>query len=373
MKAPMSATKTPSPAPTQRRWIDEVEHPAAHTSARRVPAGQAIATVVLALSVAWLLNSQSVVLKGEGMDPGVTRTLLLAVAQPVNAFAHRVGLAAPRSALDAALGHQSYVASNTALENGDDSILNTPVAAPPSTGPSGTKAPAHHHLLYPQDVGGITTVQPPTVAHPLKVLVTGDSLATYPGDQLANLGGPKLKVVVKGFNGTGLTEAGSFNWQVAAQNLVRDIHPDAVIVIMGANDGWNMTHKGVTLNWATPGWQREYARRIAVVMQTFLRGGVDRVYYGGPPTSPSSNYQRIFSSINSAGAEAAAAIPGARWVDLFNGTSDHGRYSRSEVYHGKRFDGRQSDGLHWSYDGSALPASLFLHALEREYGPLSKR
>jgi len=370
----MSATQTPNQAPPQRRWIDEVEHPAAQARARRVPAGQAIATVFLALTVAWLLNSESVLRKGEGMDPGVTRTLVLAAAQPINSFAQNVGLAAPRSALDAALGHQSYVASNTALETGDDSILNTPVAAPSASSTARNK-PAHHaqSVLYPQDVGGVTKIHPPTVSHPLKVLVTGDSLSTYPGDQLANLGNDKLKVVVKPFNGTGLTTPGSFNWQVAAQNLVRDIHPDAVMLIMGANDGWDMTHDGATLDWATPSWQREYARRIAVVMQTFLSGGVDRVYYGGPPTSPAANYQRIFASINAAGAQAAAAIPGARWVDLYNGTSDHGRYSRSEVYHGQRLDARQGDGLHWSYDGSVLPASLLLQALEREYGPLAKR
>ena len=369
----MSATQTPNQAPPQRRWIDEVEHPAAHTRARAVPAGQVIATVFLVLVVAWLLNSESVLRKGEGMDPGITRTLVLAAARPVNDFAQRVGLSTPRSALDAALGHQSYVASNTALETGDDSILNTPVAAPSPSG-SSTNRPTHHQtLLYPQDVGGITAVRAPTLTHPLKVLVTGDSLSTYPGDQLANLANSKVHVVVKGFNGTGLTTPGSFNWQVAAQNLVHDVHPDVVVVIMGANDGWDMTHDGATLDWASPPWQREYARRIAVVMQTFLRGGVDRVYYGGPPTSPAANYQRIFASINAAGAQAAAAIPGARWVDLFNGTSEHGRYSRSESYHGKRIDARQGDGLHWSFDGSVLPASLFLHALEREYGPLAKQ
>ncbi len=369
-----TSTQTSDQASPERRWIDEVEHPAAHTRASRVPAGQAIATVFLALAVAWLLNSESVLRKGEGMDPGVTRTVVLALAGPVNSFAHTVGLTAPRSALDAALGHQSYVAANTALENGSDSILNTPHAVP-SASASGRSRHPHQQPppLYPQDVGGITKIHPPTTSHPLRVLVTGDSLATYPGDQLANLAGPKVHVTVKGFNGTGLTTPGSFNWQVAAQNLVSDLHPDVVMVVMGANDGWDMKHDGATLAWATPAWQREYARRIAVVMQTFLHGGVDRVYYGGPPTSPSSNYQRIFASINAAGAQAAAAIPGARWVDLFNGTSDRGRYSRSEAYHGKRIDARQSDGLHWSYDGSALPASLFLRALEREYGPLAKQ
>ena len=125
-----TSTQTSDQAPPERRWIDEVEHPAAHTRARRVPAGQAIATVFLALAVAWLLNSESVLRKGEGMDPGVTRTVVLALARPVNSFAHTVGLAAPRSALDAALGHQSYVAANTALENGSDAILDTPQAGP---------------------------------------------------------------------------------------------------------------------------------------------------------------------------------------------------------------------------------------------------
>jgi hypothetical protein len=369
----MSATKTPPKAPVERRWIDEVEHPASRGRARRSSAGQVIATVVLALAVAWLLNSAAVVRSGEGMNPGVTRNLVLAVGRPVNAFARTVGLTAPRAALDTALGHESFVGSNTALETGSNSILDTPVATP-SDSPS-----AGHHVkpvpppMYPQDVGGITKVHPPSYARPLTVLVTGDSLATYPGDQLANLAGAKVKVVVKGFNGTGLTKPGFFNWELAAQHLSKDLHPDVVIVVMGANDGWDMIRDGSTLDWATPPWQREYARRVAVVMHTFLDGGADRVYYGGPPTSPDSNYQRIFASINAAVAQAAAATPGARALDFFAATSSHGRYTPSELVNGHRIDARESDGLHWNYDGAVLPATMLLKALEREYGPLSPK
>jgi len=362
--------------PPQQRWIDEVEHPAARRGrGRRVPAGQVIGAVVIALLTAALLNSAAMVRAGEGMDDGVTRTLVLAVARPIDALASTVGLDLPRRGLDAVFGHGAWVAEGTALTDGSDDVLDLPVAPTPTASqgaaePGPTKERAEPELLYPQDVGGITKVTRPTSKDPVKVLVTGDSLATYIGVEMANQVGNRGNVSVKTFNGTGLTRPDYFNWQVAAEKLSKERHPDAVVVVMGGNDGWNMTHNGESMTWGSPEWVQEYARRVAVVSRTFLDEGADRVFWAGPPTARDGKWNGIFRDINAGVTRAVRATPGVRFVDLYEGTSKDGTFTPTLVIDGKRVNARQSDGIHFSLEGSALPASMFFDLLEREYGDL---
>jgi hypothetical protein len=312
---------------------------------------------------------------GEGMDDGVTRTMVLAVARPIDSLASTVGLDLPRRGLDAIFGHGAWVAEGTDLTDGSDDVLDLPVApsttsSPAPDGPGPTKEPNHPELLYPQDVGGITEVARPTAKDPLKVLVTGDSLATYVGVAMANAIGNRGNVAVKTYNGTGLTRPDFFNWQVAAEKLSRERHPDVVAMVMGGNDGWNMTHDGESMTWGTPEWIQEYARRVAVVSRTFLSEGADRVFWAGPPTARDGKWNGIFRDINAAVTRAVRATPGARFVDVYEGTSDDGRYTPTLMIDGKKVNARQSDGIHFSLEGSAAPAAMFFDLFEREYGAL---
>ncbi|MFZ0325444.1 MAG: hypothetical protein WAN48_15095, partial [Actinomycetes bacterium] len=272
-----------STRPPDQRWIDAVEHPAAARGrSRRVPAGQVVGAVFVALTAAAALNSTAMVRAGEGMDDGVTRNLVLGVARPLDTFATKVGLDLPRRGLDAVFGQGAWVAEGTALTDGSDDVLALPVApSAPAPGPSSSDAATKHpgsdaqpgtavKLMYPQDIGGVATIAPATAKNPVTILVTGDSLATYPGVAMANDVNNHAKVIVKSFNGTGLTRPDFFNWQVAAEKLTQERHPDAVVVVMGGNDGWNMTHAGASMTWGTPAWIQEYARRVAVVSRAFL-------------------------------------------------------------------------------------------------------
>lgn len=357
-------------------WIDEVEHPAARQGrSRPLPAGQVIGAILIAFVLAGLFTTASIVHNGEAMDDGVTRSVVLAVGRPLNSFAQSIGLTRPVAALEALVNNQALVASNTALTNGSNRILRIPHASPP---PTGNQTPPANHTpsatptpLYPQDVGGVVPVTKPTAANPLRLLVTGDSLSTYVGYQLANDVNHKVKVTLKSYDGTGLTRPDFFNWQLAAERLSSQYHPQAVVVVLGGNDGWNMTHDGKYLPWGSQGWITEYARRVAVVARTFLDHGAQRVYWAGPPTAASAKWNGIFRDLNEAVAMAVRATPGARYVNLYQGTAVNGRYTQVMTIDGKRVNTRQSDGIHFSLAGSQLPAELFLASLQREYGPLT--
>jgi len=85
-----------------------------------------------------------------------------------------------------------------------------------------------------------------------------------------------------------------------------------------------------------------------------------------PPTVRDSEFNSIFASQNKAVEQAAAAVPGARYVDIYY-TINHGRYSDTLKIDGRRVLARQADGVHFTRAGAVVPARLILRAMARDY------
>ncbi|MET0741392.1 MAG: DUF459 domain-containing protein [Candidatus Nanopelagicales bacterium] len=366
----------------EERFIDEVEHPAAHAHGRTLPAGKVLVVVVVALVTAMLLNSAAMVRAGTGMPDGLTRTLVLGVAEPVDSFAHATYLDRPREQLDALFdtestteGGQELLTGSAGILNGSDPAPQTPppsVSAPPPTEPRLTASPsAPSPTPAPPPSPSVRT---PTPEAPLRVLVTGDSLSTYIGQQMTNITADRkvAEITQQQFNGTGLTRPDFFNWQVKAEQQNVELNPEVVVMILGGNDGWNMTAPdGSRLSWGTQPWIDEYARRVAVVMQAYAAGGMRQVFWSGPPTARDNTFSGIFAQINEAVARAAQAIPGAHFVDLYAATAVSGAYSDFASIDGQNVLARQPDGVHFSYQGALQPARLLLDAMSPAYGALA--
>ena len=346
----------PAGAEPDEHFIDAVEHPAARSGqVGTFSAARAVVLVVVALVTATLLNSEGVVRAGEGMSPGVSRTLTLSAARPINSFAAALGLGAPREALAAALG-QEDLSGGDIVDDGRAAIV---VPAEPVPGRLPAAAPARE-----------ITLRTPTRSDPLRVLVTGDSLATYVGLQLTNLTGSAglVSVTMLTRNGTGLTNPSYFNWQKAARTDMAKRDPEVVLMIIGGNDGWPMdTPAGQRVQVGDDDWIAEYARRAAAVMSTF-QGDGRAVYWSGPPTARAARWDTLYRKINRADAAAADALVGAVYVDLYSGTAVDGRYSEYVQDGAKRIKARQPDGIHWSLAGSRLPARILLDQLETAVG-----
>jgi hypothetical protein len=174
------------------------------------------------------------------------------------------------------------------------------------------------------------------------------------------------------FNGTGLTRPDFFNWMVKAEQQVAELNPEAVVMVLGGSDGWNMTGPdGNRLSWGTQPWIDEYARRTAVVMHSYAAGGQRQVYWAGPPTARDNKFNGIFAQINQAIARAAQAIPGAHFVDLYSATAVNGAYADFASIDGHNLLARQPDGVHFTYEGAVQPARLLLDAMSPAYGALA--
>src|SRR5918997_5536486 len=155
--------------------------------------------------------------------------------------AGRVGLHLPRKGLDAAFGQEDRTAAGTALERGSDAILEK-------------KAERQ-------------TFTQPTRSRPLRVFVTGDSQAEFLGQRLTDQSPDGLlEVETVARNGTGLTNPAFFNWEINAEQEIAAREPDAVVMAIGGNDGFNVeTSDGPLYDPGELGWETEFARRVAGV------------------------------------------------------------------------------------------------------------
>ena len=85
-----------------------------------MPAGRVLGVIVIALAIAVLFNSEAMVRAGEGMQPGTTRDIVLAVARPVDDVAGAIGLHLPREGLDLAFGQEDKTATRDPAREGLD-------------------------------------------------------------------------------------------------------------------------------------------------------------------------------------------------------------------------------------------------------------
>jgi hypothetical protein len=309
-----------------------------------MPAGSVLGVILIALGIAALFNSEAIVRAGESMQPGHTRDVVLSVGRPLDDVAGAIGLHLPRKGLDLAFGQESKTAKGTELEQGSTAILRANRRK--------RRAPAF---------------APPTQQDEVNVLVTGDSQAQFVGEILTDLLPSDLfDVSVVARNATGLTNPEFFNWEINAQQEIAARNPDAVVMVMGGNDGFNVLHEGSLYGPDDPNWQLEYARRAAVVMRELSSNGKRPVYWVPPPTARDPKFNEIYATQNKAVEQAAAAVDGARYVDIYD-TINHGRYSDELKIGGRRVLARQSDGVHFSREGAVVPARLILRAMAKDY------
>ena len=308
-----------------------------------MPAGRVLGVMVIALAIAVLFNSAAMVRAGESMQRGNTRDIVLSVAHPLDDFAGAVGLHLPREGLDRAFGQESKTAKGTQLESGSLAILRA--------------------KRRKQQQG----FAQPTRDDEVDLLVTGDSEAQFVGEVLTDmLPSDLFDVSVVARNATGLTNPEFFNWEINARQEIAARKPDAVVMVMGGNDGFNVLYQGTVYGPDTSQWQLEYARRAAVVMRELGSNGKRPVYWVPPPTARDPKFNDIYAVQNKAVQQAAAAVPGARYVDIYN-TINHGRYSDELKIDGRRVLARQADGVHFSRDGAVVPARLILRAMAKDY------
>lgn len=322
---------------------------------RHFSAGQAVIAVAITSLLLVLFAGASVRHAGEEMKPGIGRDIVLGFGKPAGWIADRLPLA------DAADSVTSVVAANDDLAD-SGSFDNTV-----SSAPSGKVPPATPENFDPLALGEQPKRRPLD-----KLLVTGDSLSTPLDVEIARRLEPDgVDVIRDPHLATGISNTTLADWGRLSTGQVAKDHPDAVVVFIGANEGYAMPGRGgKDVSCCGPEWAAIYANRARQMMNTYRQAGAAQVFWLTVPTPRDPARQRIERTVNQA--IEVAAGPWRDQIHLIDTVpvfTPGDRYRDSMPLDGRDQIVRESDGIHLNQTGSSLAAEIVVGEIEKEFTP----
>jgi lysophospholipase L1-like esterase len=315
----------------------------------------ALVVVFLAVVLLVLFEGGSVRTAGDEMQPGFERDVVVAVGEPSGWVADRlpfdeVGDDALAFLEDGGVGD----------EGGFDS---TPTAT------RGGVPPVSPDSFDPADLGA-----KPDPPRPLAtLLVTGDSLAMPLDVETARRMAQRdegVDVQRDPHVGTGLSKSDLLDWGKLSTQHVREREPDAVVVFIGANEGFPLPGPdGENIDCCGLAWAAAYATRARLMMNTYRQGGSARVYWLTLPIPRDDDLARVARTVNAAIEVAAQPFRAqVRVLDMTELFTPGGRYRDAMTVDGRRRIVREADGIHLNNAGAAVAADVVLAAVRRDFG-----
>jgi lysophospholipase L1-like esterase len=228
-------------------------------------------------------------------------------------------------------------------------------------------------VASPGTVGRPATPTPPSTPQPLHhLLVTGDSLSTPLDIEIARKladQGAGVQVTRDPHLATGISNTGLVDWSKLSTTQAANDDPDAVVLFIGANEGYSMPGpNGTLVNCCGPDWEAVFSSRVGQMMDNYLRGGVQRIYWLTVPTQRDAARKPIADDVNQAiRQQAARRGASVRVVDLIPTFTPGDSYRDSIPIDGKQTIVRQPDGIHLNDVGSSVAADLVLEAVGRDF------
>lgn len=322
-------------------------------NARRFRARDAVAVVFVALFVLVLFQGESITKTGNRLEPGVQRDVVLAVGRPAGWLASQLPLASAASSVTAGLSPDpalddtaGFDATTVANARGQVPVVTPDAFAPGVLG------------------------EKPAPPRPLKrVLVTGDSLSTPLDIELARSLAGKVEVTKEPKLGTGISKTGLVDWGKLSAGQAKQYAPDAVVVFIGANEGFPMPDaEGKEQECCGVGWATTYANRARKMIDTYRRGGKTRVYWVSVMAPKDPARAKIARAVNAA--VSVAAEPWHAQVSVVDANAmftPDGRYRDTIAIDGKQELVRDADGIHLNERGARALAAALLDRLGRDY------
>jgi lysophospholipase L1-like esterase len=243
-----------------------------------------LAICVLAFALWLLLFAPSLQHNAQVSPVGTRRTVALDILGPIADTSRVLQVSRIVSVTDRVTGR-------TGNRPGDGAASSISVIGP------------HHHVghLHPPPHHGqghsggpgpgttptsvpVSDLTHPTAAHPLRVLIVGDSLGIDMGgplqNDLANTGVAVAALDAR--ESTGLTRPDYFNWPVQLAADLKSSRPQVVVIMMGANDPQDFLGPP-DVPYSSPRWNPMYAARVGSFMQEAESAGAVVIWVGMPP------------------------------------------------------------------------------------------
>jgi lysophospholipase L1-like esterase len=315
----------------------------------------ALVVVFVSVLLLVLFEGASVRTAGEQMQHGFERDVVVKVGGPTGWIADRLpfdewGNDALAFLEDEGVGD----------EGGFDSTPNAARGGVPAVSPDS---------FDPAELGA-----KPKPPRPLDtLLVTGDSMA-MPLDvetarRLAD-SGSDVDVQRDPHVGTGISKSGLLDWGKLSTQQVREHEPDAVVVFIGANEGFPIPGPdGKPIDCCGPDWAAAYANRARRMMNTYRQGGSARVYWLTLPIPRDDDLAEVARTVNAAIEVAAQPFRAqVRVLDMTELFTPGGRYRDAMPLDGRKRIVREADGVHLNGAGAGLAAEKVIEAVQRDFG-----
>jgi len=318
---------------------------------RRARGRDAVLCILVAAAILVLFEGSAVRRAGEETSGGVGRSVLLAVGRPTTWIADHLPL------------HKAGTNATSWLE--PEQNLGGGAFATPGTAAGGVPA-VTADAFEPEAIGA----KPPPRRRLHTLLVTGDSMSMPLDDYLAQRLDPKgVHVIEDPHIGTGISSTLIVNWGKLAVAQVREDHPEAVVVFIGANDGYSMpAPDGREVSCCDAEWAAIYANRVRAMANTYRQAGRARVYWITLPTPREPARQEIARAVN-----AAIEVAVQPWADQVRLINSVPVFTPGAVYRDAMpIDGtetivREADGVHLNEAGSSLLAKIVTGRMEHDF------
>ncbi len=334
-------------------------------SGRTLRARDAMICVFFAAVLLMLVEGASIRNTGKKMDSGIQRSVVLAVGHPAGWLADQLPLAAAADKLTAALSPDDD------LSGGPGGFNSAPVGGGPVqvAGEGAVAAPITTDSFDPEELG-VKPKQLPTLKN---LLVTGDSLGQPLDVQLAReLAGDGVVTTRDVHLGTGISKTDIVDWGLLSTQQVKQKKPDAIVMFMGANEGFPFPGPGGgSVACCSPEWAVTYARRARAMMDTYRRDGDARVYWLTLPMPRAVPRQKVARAVNAAIAVAAQPYRSqVRVLDMNEVFTPGGRYRAAMAVDGQQTLVRRQDGIHLNDAGAGVALDILLPRIKADFQKL---
>jgi uncharacterized protein len=297
--------------------------PSSRRNPRLSSAGQILGICLLFFGIWLFLDARQLYQSALASPLGVRRSVAVAITHPIARVEEFLGVDRLDNAANRLIGKTGTPGGSAIAP------AVTPLTTPPATqtGSHPSKR-AHPKTPRPSHPVGPVRITQPSPSHVLTVLDIGDSIGEDLGTGLsAELGNvPDVDLLDESVGDTGLANLGYYNWLAELPAELSKYRPQAVVIMLGGNDGQAFQSGSTVVAFGTPLWHRIYEQRVAELMAEATKAGARVIWVGLPVVGPSADLSNTdIQAQNAVYAEAAAANPAVTYVSswrLFENSSD---------------------------------------------------
>jgi hypothetical protein len=216
---------------------------------------------------------------------------------------------------------------------------------------------------------GLPALGTPTASSPLRVLEVGDSLGEDLGFRLQeDLPATGVATVTMDSQGdTGLSNENYYDWPAHLQQDLATVHPQIVVIFLGANDGQGFDVNGVAEEYGSPEWISAYTQRVDEMLQESNSAGARVVWVGMPlMQDPTLNSEML--QIDGIFQEQSAKYPGTLYMSSTPVLCPDGQFTFSiTTSAGQSEVIRTPDGVHLTTPGAELVAQAVMSGIDTRW------